>query len=142
MVKYARPRIKGNCILQCPLNWYIALCDYLSGFFWGSWMDSRDFHGAQLHALDAHLAEFSDSRRGVLSSDEEDGSSLCELARSIARSMSRWGEIMLSVDIKLSSGFDPAMAGRLVIEAVFDELLDGESLGLLDAALQLAMSPQ
>ena len=60
----------------------------------------------------------------------------------IAGSMSGWSQIMPRVLVERSSRFEPALAGSLAIESVFDGLLDGPSLGVLIAAFDLAVSPR
>ncbi len=72
----------------------------------------------------------------------EDGAALCELAVAIAGCMSDWDEIMPRVRVERSLVFDPAVAGGLAIESVFDDLLDGPSLGVLIAAFDLAITPR
>ena len=96
-----------------------------------------DLRGARLRALDARLVEFTaDSEQA----HGGDGASLCKLGTAIAHSMSRWNELMPRIALARSRRFDPEVAGAMVIESVFDELLDGPSLGLLIAAFELAVS--
>ena len=100
-----------------------------------------DSRGARLRALDARLIEFVADRRASSGGVGDDGASLCELAMAIAGSMSRWSQIMPRVLVERSSTFEPALAGGLAIESVFDGLLDGPSLGVLVAAFELAILP-
>jgi hypothetical protein len=102
-------------------------------------LDSR---GPRLRALDAMLLEFVAHRGPSPSGVGDDGASLCELAVAIAESMSSWSRIMSRVGVASSSTFEPALAGGLAIESVFDGLLDGPSLNLLIAAFDLAMTPR
>jgi hypothetical protein len=101
-----------------------------------------DFRGARLRALDARLIEFIADGGASAGGDGDGGASLCELASAIAGSMSRWNQIMPRVRVERSSRFEPALAGSLAIESVFDGLLDGPSLGVLIAAFDLAVSPR
>jgi hypothetical protein len=102
-------------------------------------MLTPDFRGARLRALDARLIEFTADARA---SSGDDGASLCELASAIAGSMSHWNEIMLRVRVGRSRAFEPALAGALAIESVFDEILDGPSLSVLIAAFELEVTPR
>lgn len=99
-----------------------------------------DFRGARLRALDGRLVEFAIDSEGAPDDAGDDGASLYELGTAIAGSMICWSEIMSHVAVERPRSFDPEVAGILVIESVFDELLDGPSLGLLIAAFELAVS--
>jgi hypothetical protein len=138
MAEYARCRITIDCILQSSLDMYIALCNLHARLCKGERMTVWDFRGVKLRALDARLMEFA-TVQGA--SADDDGASLCELATAIADSMSHWNEIMRRVRVKDFATFEPADAGALAIESVFDHILDPHSLGVLIAAFELAATP-
>jgi|SRR5665213_712869 len=102
---------------------------------------SHDPRGGALHAFDAHARALSadlalrfELGERIAGAEIE---TLSALARGIAASVAAWGELARGLN---APPFDGRRAGVLVLEVVFDELLDPAAWRVLAAALELAQS--
>ncbi len=95
---------------------------------------------SHLHTLDAHATSLTDERAATVETGRFEArleiAALDELARSIARSTSQWQGLVRPLD--LASPYDAARAGELILETVFDGILDPQAWRVVAAALALA----
>ena len=104
-------------------------------------LSPSDPRGASLHAFDAQAALLANERAATVEAGRfearRENAALDELARSIAQATTQWRDLDRPLD--LATPYDPARAGELILETVFDEILDPAAWRVLAAALALAL---
>ncbi|MBA3812681.1 MAG: hypothetical protein H0X27_13760 [Caulobacteraceae bacterium] len=105
-------------------------------------MTNSDPRADRLRALDAlreafveACAERFEGGGGVAGSEIE---VLAALSGAIAESVASWGRLLRRLDFAREGALDPRRAGALVLEAVFDDLVEPHAWRVLAAALDLA----
>jgi len=99
---------------------------------------SPDSRGVLLHAFDAHAAAYIASHPGQARASRRDIDTLSRLAEAIVASLALWARLCERLDLAREPGRDPRLAGALVLESVFDDLLVPSAWNVLRAALDLA----
>ena len=107
-------------------------------------MSDADIRGDCLRSFDSFAAEF---KTECLTRFEAGGAvaeaeieRLTGLADSLAGQVTAWARAVDGFEAAGSGPIQPAQAGRLVIESVFDVALTGPALRLLGAAFELALA--
>jgi hypothetical protein len=100
-------------------------------------MPTSDPRGVRLRLLDAQADNLIEIREKGTPAGEADVAALCHLAQALADSLAEWRPIIARLDGHQARAFDAAHAGTLVIESVFDELLDAPACRVLAAAFDL-----
>jgi hypothetical protein len=107
-------------------------------------MPDVDVRGESLRSFDRFAAEFKtecltrfEAGGAVAEADIE---RLTGLADSVAGHVAAWVRALDGLETAACQPIQPAQAGRLVIESVLDMALTGPALGLLGAALDLALA--
>lgn len=103
-------------------------------------MKTIDRQGDDLRRYDSRLAQFIGDPAHDRSLADEDAVTLADMADAIAAAVLVWAGIAQRLQLRRAAPLDQLRAGRLIIECVFDELLDGDSLGVLDASFSLAVT--
>jgi hypothetical protein len=105
---------------------------------------SSDPRGAALHALDAQSSAFrlESARRLELgaASAARDVDQLIAIAERLAADVRVWDAMLRRSSVALETPLDLARAGALVVECVFDEVLEPAATRVLVAALDLVGS--
>lgn len=105
-------------------------------------MSSSDPRGARLHTLDAQgeafVAAFAGRGEAGPSVARGDIETLAALAHAIAHDLALWRPLVQRLDLARDGDFDTRRAGALILETVFDELLEPHAWRVLAAALDLA----
>ena len=104
----------------------------------------RDPRGHLLRELDARGDDYArdcagralDGRMGA----DLDVEILNELAGRVAKDVASWRSLVDRLDLATVERFDPSRAGVLILESVFDEVLEPGAWGVLRAALDLAQN--
>jgi hypothetical protein len=103
-------------------------------------MPSPSPSGALLHAFDAEAAALLDEREATIEAGRFEARrevlALGDLAKAIARAASEWRDLV--APLELASPYDPTRAGDLILETVFDEVLDPAAWRVLAGAVALA----
>jgi hypothetical protein len=104
---------------------------------------SADIRTQRLHAVDGHCADFiadcvrrGEAGRVIARADLE---LLMDLARLIGLGVRSWASIFARLDLAAAADFDRHRAAALVLETVFDELLEPPAWRVLAAGVDLAM---
>ena len=107
-------------------------------------MPPTDLRGDCLRSFDSFAAEFNSECLARFEAGgtvaEADIERLTDLADSVAGHVAAWVRAVEGLEAAASQPIEPAEAGRLVIESVFDVALTGPALRLLGAALELALA--
>lgn len=105
-------------------------------------MTLSDPRGDRLRALDAAREAFVDACAGRFEAGRAaalaEAETLGALAGAIAQSLASWRTVFRRLDLAGEVAFDPDRAGALVLEAVFDGLLEPCAWRVLAGALDLA----
>ena len=106
-------------------------------------MLSPDSRGDRLRSFDRFAAEF---KSGCLADFETEGDvadkdvqRLADLAESMVGQVADWAEAVGGLAVARCQPIEPALAGRLILESVFDAALTPSALRVLAAALDLAL---
>ena len=95
---------------------------------------------ALLHAFDADAAALLDERDATIEAGRFEArreiEALGDLAKAIARAALEWRDLV--APLELASPYDATRAGDLILETVFDEILDPAAWRVLAGAVALA----
>jgi len=115
-----------------------------ASFLKGRPMPPPDRRGDAPRAFDAHADDFI---RDCASRFEAGGAiaaldveRLIDLAGRLARDLAAWTRALETLDLAKARRLAPDIAGRLLVESVFDEALTPAGTRILAAALDLALS--
>lgn len=104
-------------------------------------MTNSDLPGDRLRALDAARQAFVDACAGRFEAGggmaAGEVETLSALSRAISHSVASWGRLFRRLDLAVDGVFDARRAGQLVLEAVFDDLVEPRAWGVLAAAFDL-----
>jgi hypothetical protein len=107
-------------------------------------MPSPSPRGALLQAFDADAAALMDERDATIEAGRFEARreivALGDLAKAIARVTTEWRGLI--TPLELTTPYDATRAGDLIVETVFDEILDPAAWRVLTAALALAQAPK
>ncbi len=101
-------------------------------------MVETDLRGTMLRALDACADTIKLDQRFDSATADHELSALMDLAAAIRQSVDSWRPVVRRLRLSPRSEFDTSRAGALIIESVFDELLEPAAWRCLCAALDLA----
>lgn len=93
-----------------------------------------------LRNLDAHAAELVAHRRFDRAVADNEMMVLNQLASAMHHSLACWGPFVQRLGPPHTTAFDAPRAGGLIIDCVFDELLDPAAFRFLGSAFELAAS--
>ncbi|MHB8529692.1 MAG: hypothetical protein ACYC8V_09310 [Caulobacteraceae bacterium] len=96
--------------------------------------------GALLRRFDARAADFADDcveRAGGARLARDEVETLWELAGAITEDLSGWANLVGRLDFAARAGLDPSEAAALIVECVFDPVLDAQACRVLAAAIDL-----
>ena len=103
-------------------------------------MPIHDPRGVLLHLFDHQVDALVNTPQQERAERACDAATLNDLAAALADSIAIWGPIIGRLVRPPDPAFEPRRAGDLVIECVFDELLDPAECRVLAAAFDLAVS--
>ena len=105
-------------------------------------MFDTDPRGAALRAFDAAAAAFTEDclRRCGVGGEGAHGEvrKLADLGERLAADLTAWGQVVTELHMARHAPLRPGRAGQLLIESIFDEVLEPDATRLLIAALDLA----
>ncbi len=106
-------------------------------------MPPTDRRGDALRAFDTHAGDFTRASAARVEAGGEiaarDVETLAALADRLARDLADWMRTLETLDLAKARRMSPDIAGRLLVESVFDEALTPAGLRVLAAALDLAL---
>ena len=101
-----------------------------------------DIHSQRLWALDGFMRDFRLDFAAHPHAVRHDIATLLDLADAIAAALKQWRRLAASLDVAALAPFDQGHAAALVLECVFDDLLDPSAWRILRAALTLTDNPR